>query len=270
MLEVTRSAYYAWTKAEPSARSRENEGLAAEIRAIHREHRERYGSPRVHAELKARGRHVGRKRVERLMSEDGLKARPRRRFRRTTERAAKDPVAPNVLERDFTAAEPNQAWVGDITYIWTLQGWAYLAVLLDLYSRRVVGWALRSTLDRELALAALRQALVRRSPSAGLVHHTDRGCQYTSQDYRDLLARHGARSSMSRVGDCWDNAVAESFFATLKKELVHGCAFITRTEAYDAIADYIENYYNPVRRHSAIGYLTPVEIELTNQLPLAA
>ncbi len=270
VLQVTRSGYYAWTKAKPSARARQCERLKAEIRAIHSEHRERYGSPRVHAELQARGHRVGRKRVERLMREDGLKCRPKRRFKRTTERAAHHPVAPNVLERNFNTARPDAGWVGDITYIWTAEGWAYLAVLLDLYSRRVVGWALRSSLDRELALAALDQALMRRSPAPGLVHHTDRGSQYTSAEYRERLRAHGIDASMSRVGDCWDNAVAESFFATLKKELVHGCAFQTRTEAYDAIADYIENYYNAVRRHSAIGYRTPVEMELTHSLPQAA
>jgi len=204
------------------------------------------------------------------MRENGLRARPRRRFRRTTESGHKLPVAPNLLERHFTSSAPNEAWVGDITYIWTAEGWAYLAVLLDLYSRRVVGWALRKTLTRDLAVSTLTHALARRRPPPGLVHHTDRGCQYASGEYRRLLTKHGAACSMSAAGDCWDNAVAESFFATLKKELVHGCAFETRSEAYDIISDYIENYYNAKRRHSAAGNLSPINFELAYSRQLAA
>jgi putative transposase len=267
---VSRSAYYAWRRATPSQRELENQRVLAEIRAIHAEHRERYGSPRVLAELRDRGHDVGKHRVARLMRENGLKARPRRRFRRTTDSGHKLPVAPNLLVRRFTANAPNQAWVGDITYIWTAEGWSYLAVLLDLYSRRVIGWALRKSLARDLAIATLKHALARRRPPAGLVHHTDRGSQYASADYRLLLERHGAECSMSAAGDCWDNAVAESFFATLKKELVHGCAFQTRSEAYDAISDYIDNYYNPKRRHSAAGNLSPINFELALGGQLAA
>jgi transposase InsO family protein len=267
---VSRSAYYAWRNSEPSARELANERVLAEIRAIHVENEARYGSPRVVDELRERGHHVGKHRVARLMRENGIFARTRRRFRHTTDSNHKLPVAPNLLEQNFTATAPNQAWVGDITYIWTAEGWSYLAVLLDLYSRRVVGWALRKSLSRELAVSALQHALTCRRPSAGLVHHTDRGSQYASQQYRGLLDAHGVRCSMSAAGNCYDNAVAESFFATLKKELVHGCAFETRSEAYDAISDYIENYYNAKRRHSAAGNQSPINFELANSGRLAA
>jgi transposase InsO family protein len=267
---VSRSAFYAWQRGTPSQRSIANARILAEIRVIHTEHRERYGSPRVLAELRGRGVEVGKHRVARLMRENGLRARPRHRFRRTTDSGHKLPVAANLLERRFTATAPNQAWVGDITYVWTAEGWAYLAVLLDLFSRRVVGWALRNSLSRDLAMSTLRHALARRRPAPGLVHHTDRGCQYASTEYRALLEKHGAACSMSAAGDCWDNAVAESFFATLKKELVHGCAFETRSEAYDAISDYIENYYNPKRRHSAAENLSPINFELAHSAQVAA
>ena len=267
---VSRSAYYAWRSSTPSARELANERILAEIRAIHTEHEARYGSPRIVDELRERGHEVGKHRVARLMRENGIFGRIRRRFRHTTDSRHKLPVAPNLLEQNFTATAPNQAWVGDITYIWTAEGWSYLAVLLDLYSRRVVGWALRKSLSRELAVAALQHALTCRRPPPGLVHHTDRGSQYASQEYRNLLDAHGARCSMSAAGNCYDNAVAESFFATLKKELVHGCAFETRSEAYDAISDYIENYYNARRRHSTAGNQSPINFELANSGRLAA
>ena len=267
---VSRSAYYAWRSSAPSARELANERILAEIRAIHVENEARYGSPRVVDELRERGHEVGKHRVARLMRENGIFARMRRRFRHTTDSNHKLPVAPNLLEQNFTATAPNHAWVGDITYVWTAEGWSYLAVLLDLYSRRVVGWALRRSLSRELAVSALQHALTCRRPPAGLVHHTDRGSQYASQEYRNLLAAHGVRCSMSAAGNCYDNAVAESFFATLKKELVHGCAFETRSEAYDAISDYIENYYNAKRRHSAAGNQSPINFELANSGRLAA
>jgi len=267
---VSRSAYYAWRRSGPSERELANERLLAEIRAIHVENEARYGSPRILDELRDRGHEVGKHRVARLMRENGISARIRRRFRHTTDSNHKLPVAPNLLEQDFTATAPNQAWVGDITYIWTAEGWAYLAVLLDLYSRRVVGWALRKSLSREVALSALELALTCRRPSPGLVHHTDRGSQYASHEYRGKLAQHGAACSMSAAGNCYDNAVAESFFATLKKELVHGCAFETRSEAYDAISHYIENYYNAKRRHSAAGNQSPINFELAYSAQLAA
>ena len=267
---VSRSAYYAWCKSTPSSRELANQRILAEIRTIHVENEARYGSPRVVDELRARGHEIGKHRVARLMRENGIWARIRRRFRHTTDSKHKLPVAPNLLEQNFTAAAPNQAWVGDITYIWTAEGWSYLAVLLDLYSRRVVGWAMRKSLSRELAVAALQHAVTCRKPPPGLVHHTDRGSQYASHEYRGLLDRHGARCSMSAAGNCYDNAVAESFFATLKKELVHGCAFETRSEAYDAISQYIENYYNAKRLHRAVGNVSPINFELANSGQLAA
>jgi putative transposase len=267
---VSRSAYYAWRRSKPSARQQANERLVAEIRAIHVENEARYGSPRMLDELRDRGHEIGKHRVARLMRENGLWARVRRRFRHTTDSRHKLPIAPNLLGQRFTATAPNQAWVGDITYIWTAEGWCYLAVLIDLYSRRVVGWALRKSLNRELAIAALLHALTCRKPPPGLVQHTDRGCQYASYEYRALLDEHGLRCSMSAAGNCYDNAVAESFFATLKKELVHGCAFETRSEAYDAISDYIENYYNAKRRHSAAGNQSPINFELAHSAQLAA
>jgi len=267
---VSRSAYYAWRRSKPSARQRANERVLADIRAIHVENEARYGSPRMRDELRDRGHEIGKHRVARLMRENGLWARVRRRFRHTTDSRHKLPIAPNLLGQRFTATAPNQAWVGDITYIWTAEGWCYLAVLIDLYSRRVVGWALRKSLNRELAIAALLHALTCRKPPPGLVQHTDRGCQYASYEYRALLDQHGLQCSMSAAGNCYDNAVAESFFATLKKELVHGCAFETRSEAYDAISDYIENYYNAKRRHSAAGNQSPINFELAHSAQLAA
>lgn len=267
---VSRSAYYAWRRSVPTGREQANERILAEIRAIHVENEARYGSPRMLDELRDRGHQVGKHRVARLMRENGVWARVRRRFRHTTDSRHKLPIAPNLLGQRFTAAAPNQAWVGDITYIWTAEGWAYLAVLLDLYSRRVIGWALRKSLSRELAVSALEHALTCRKPPPGLIQHTDRGCQYASHEYRSLLDKHGLRCSMSAAGNCYDNAVSESFFATLKKELVHGCAFETRSEAYDAISDYIENYYNSKRRHSAAGNQSPINFELAHSAQLAA
>ena len=261
---LSRSAFYAWLKSAPSKRQVANDRLLADIRGIHVENEARCGSPRIVNELRERGHEVGKHRVARLMRENGIWARMRRHFRHTTDSKHKLPVAPNLLDQNFTTTAPNQVWVGDITYIWTAEGWCYLAVLLDLYSRRVVGWAMRKSLSRELAVAALQHALTRRRPPPGLVHHMDRGSQYASHEYGGLLHAHGARCSMSAAGNCYDNAVAESFFATIKKELVHGCAFETRSEAYDAISDYIENYYNAKRRHSAAGNQSHINFELAN------
>lgn len=254
---LSRSGYYAWRRANPSERELRNAALLTRIRSIHREHDGRYGSPRIHKELTESGERTSRGRVERLMRKHGIQGRPRLRYRRATDAADASPPAPNVLERNFRTHAPNEAWVGDITYIWTTEGWSYLAVLIDLYSRKVVGWALDKSLSRELPLAALRMALVTRRPPPGLVHHTDRGCQYSSGDYRAALEERGLVCSMSRAGNCWDNAVSESFFATLKKELVHRVVFATRSQAYDSISEYIDNYYNARRRHSANGYQSP-------------
>lgn len=257
---VSRPGYYAWARRGPSARSQRDEELAAKVVDIHARSRRIYGSPRVHDELREQGERVGRKRVARLMRERGLAGKRRRRFRVTTKSAHGKPVAPNVLARDFKTSAPNRAWVGDITYIWTREGWLYLAVLLDLYSRKVVGWAMSEWLTTELALRALRMAVTDRKPRAGLVHHTDRGVQYASAEYQRLLSDHGITASMSRTGDCWDNAVAESFFATLKVELE--LDFDTRQQARTAVFEYIEAFYNRQRRHSTISYATPWSFEL--------
>ena len=264
-LSVSRSGYYAWRSKVPSIRDADDARLAAEIEATHRRSRETYGSPRVHRDLAARGLRVGKKRVERLMRECGIVAKRRRRFRRTTDSNHNHPIAPNVLARRFEAASTNDAWVTDVTYIATAEGWLYLATILDLCSRRVVGWATSATNDRELALAALRRALAARRPPSGAIHHSDRGSPYASDDYRAELARHGFVVSMSRRGDCWDNAVAESFFATLKCEHVDHESFPTRAAATRSVAEFIDGFYNLQRRHSSIGYLSPVEFELRLQ-----
>jgi putative transposase len=264
-LGVSRSGYYAWRSRRQSARAAADARLATEIAATHRRSRETYGSPRVHRDLAARGHRVGKKRVERLMRQGGIAAKRRRRFRKTTDSNHTQPIAPNVLQRRFEAEFMNDAWVTDVTYVATGEGWLYLAAILDLCSRRVVGWATSETNDRELALGALRRALDARRPAPGTIHHSDRGSPYASDDYRAELARHGFVASMSRRGDCWDNAVAESFFATLKGEHVDHETLLTRTAATRSIADFIDNFYNVQRRHSSIGYLSPIEYELRLQ-----
>jgi len=244
VLEVSRSGYYASKTRPPSARSKSDANLAAQIAATHNKSRKRYGSPRVHRALRKKGVRVGKKRVERLMRENGLIGRRKRRFRRTTDSNHASPIAPNVVARDFEPEAPNQVWAGDVTYIATAEGWCYLAVLLDLYSRRVVGWAMSANNDTDLALAALERALRNRHVVApGLVHHTDRGSPYASDDYRAALASRGMIASMSRKGDCWDNAVAESFFATLRAELVDDERYRSRGAAEASIGDYIESFY---------------------------
>jgi transposase InsO family protein len=257
LLGVSRGGYYAWAGRAESARAADDRVLATEIRAAHEASRGRYGSPRVHAELRARGRRIGRKRVARLMRGMGLAARRRRRFRRTTDSRHAFPIAPNLLERNFTAEAPDRVWLADLTYIWTAQGWLYLAAVLDLYTRRVVGWAMADHLRHELTLAALDMAIVRQRPAPGLVHHADRGVQYAAHGYRTRLRRHGMVCSMSRKGDCWDNAPMESFFATLKGELVEEADYQTRDEARADLFQYIEGFYNRRRLHSGLGYLTP-------------
>jgi putative transposase len=240
VLEVSRSGYYAWTKRSVPARTTADAQLTVEIAAVHRKSRSTYGSPRIHAELRARGVHVGKKRIERLMRAKGLRARQKRRFRRTTDAQHALPIAPNRLERQFEAKALNEAGVTDVTSIPTDEGWLYLAAMLDLCSRRVVGWAASASNDRALALEALRRALRTRHPPRGLVHHSDRGSPYASEDYRQELRAHGVVTSMSRAGDCWDNAVAESFFATLKAELVDHERYPTRAAAIASIGDYSE------------------------------
>lgn len=270
VLQVSRSGYYAWCKRPAAERRRQDQRLALEVAAIHAESRGRYGSPRVHAELRQRGQRIARKRVARLMRTAGLRARERRRFRCTTDSKHAMAIKGNLLARRFAMSAPNRGWVSDITYLWTLEGWLYLAVVLDLFSRRVVGWALSERLERGLALDALGMALKGRQPSSAMLHHSDRGSQYASQEYQQLLAAHGILSSMSRVGNCWDNAVAESFFATLKLELVYQTRWATRAEARSAVFEYIELFYNRQRRHSALGYLCPSEFEQRHDVSVAA
>jgi len=269
-LQVSSSGYYAWKKRPAPERVAEDARLVTEIAEAHRRSRGIYGSPRVHRELRARGVRVGRKRVERLMRNKGLQGRKKRRFVRTTDSKHGHPIAPNVLDRNFDTEAPNQAWVGDVTYIPTAEGWLYLAVLLDLFSRRVVGWATSDANDRELALSALRQAVQERRPAAGLVHHTDRGSPYASEDYRAALDARGLVASMSATGDCFDNAVAESFFASLKTEWVDCEDYESHAGAHRSIADYIDGFYNPARRHSHLDYVSPIEFEMRSHLAAAA
>ncbi len=261
-LAVSRSGYYAWRKRPVSARVQQDARLRVEISAAHSASRRTYGSPRILRDLREEGHRVSRKRVARLMRELGLEGRRKRRFRATTDSQHRFPVAPNLLKRDFDVEAPNTAWVTDITYLATLEGWLYLAVILDLFSRRVVGYAMSERIDRELVLEALREALAHRPGARDLVHHSDRGSQYASHDYREALDQAGIMCSMSRRGNCWDNAVAESFFGTLKVELLYELPLQTGRATRNAVADYIENFYNVRRRHSSLDYRSPVEFEL--------
>jgi transposase InsO family protein len=262
VLVVSRAGFYAWLERAPSRRAQTDARLRVAIRAIHAESRRSYGSPRIHRELRAQGQCHGRKRIARLMRVEGLRAKRSRRYRVTTRRDATHPAAPNTLGRQFAVREVNRVWAGDVTACWTSEGWLYLAALLDLGSRRVVGWATGGTLDQTLTQRALRRALVQRQPAEGLLHHSDRGTPYTAAEYRAALRAAHVAVSMSRPGDCWDNAVMESFFATLKTELVHEARWATRAEATAALATYIEGWYNRRRRHSTLDYLSPAEYEL--------
>jgi transposase InsO family protein len=263
VLQVSKAGYYAWRARPLSDRVKADLHLRARIRQIHQQVKARYGSPRVYQELRALGIPCGENRVARLMRRDGLRARSTRRYRVTTQSAHAQPVAPNRLDRQFaiaTVPRPNRVWAADITYLPTGEGWLYLAVLLDLASRRVVGWALRARLDQELALSAFRMARQHRGARGGL-HHSDRGVQYASAAYQQLLSEAGFTASMSRRGDCWDNAVVESFFATLTKELLNDDVFPTRAAASREIFEFIEIWYNRTRRHSTLGYRTPIQFE---------
>lgn len=246
-----------------SARKAANRQLLADIQRLHDQHRKRYGAPRIHAALRAQGRTVSRGRVERLMHRHGLRAQRPRAFRVcTTDSNHALPIAPNLLDRNFTPAAPNQVWLTDITYVPTDEGWLYLAVVLDLFSRKAIGWAMRDHLRTELPLAALTMAVQRQRPAPGLPHHSDRGCQYASAEYRKALKSHGINPSMSRKGNRRDNAPMESFFGSLKSELVHHRRYATREDAKRDLFGYIEGDYNRQRLHSAIGYITPEQAEL--------
>jgi transposase InsO family protein len=260
-LEVSPAGYYAWRDRPASARQQRHDALVVEIRAILAEVKHRYGSPRIHAELAARGQDCCVNTVAELMRQHGIAAKTTRKHRCTTDSNHDLPVADNVLGRQFSPSKANEAWVADITYIPTGEGWLYLAAVEDLYSRRVVGWSLAGHLESRLVVDALQLAVQRRLPDERLMAHSDRGSQYASAHYQELLAKHGITCSMSRRGNCWDNAPMESFFASLKKELVHGTTFATRAEARTAIVEYIEVFYNNQRRHSTLGYVSPTEYE---------
>jgi transposase InsO family protein len=271
-LGVSTSGYYAWEKRPESRRKRDDAVLVEKIRDSHRRGRGAYGSPRIYDDLKEQGETTGRHRIARLMRENGITARPLKRFRKTTDSNHNLPVAPNLLERNFKADKPDAVWVADITYVWTARGWTYLAVILDLFSRCVVGWSIDDNMRTELVLKALEMAEGQRNIKPGLIFHSDRGSQYASDEYRKALSKVGIVPSMSRKGDCWDNAVAESFFATIKRELVRKCYWKDLEAARMAIHEYIEVFYNRRRRHSTNGNLSPAEYErrFTNQAAVAA
>lgn len=261
VLRVRRSGYYAWSTRAESNRAKANRRLTIEIRAAFEESRRRYGSPRLRRELRARGIHAGRHRIARLMREQQLRARPRRKFVVTTDSRHHLPMPPNRLARDFRVTAPNRVWAGDVTYLPTREGWLYLAVLLDLYSRRVVGWAMSERNDEALTLSALRMALALRRPPPGLLHHSDRGATYASGAYQDVLAKNGVVCSMSRKGNCWDNAVVESFFSTLDIECARGQLFLSKSAARREVPEYLIGFYNSTRLHSYLGYRSPMEFE---------
>jgi putative transposase len=267
LLSVSSAGYYEWLERKPSARSVADSELLKDIAEIHKASRKRYGSPRVHAALLKKGKRIGRKRVARVMRGSGIHGTMRRAFRRTTDSNHTMPIAKNVLNRQFTVPEMNTHWTGDITYLPTREGWLYLAVVLDLASRAIVGWSMGTALKSNLAIRALDDAIKRRRPPANLLFHSDRGVQYASDDFRELLKNNQIIPSMSRKGNCWDNAVTESFFGTLKAELGDPI-WHTREEARAAIFEYIEVWYNRERLHSSIGYYSPEQFE--HQLRLAA
>jgi transposase InsO family protein len=261
VLGVSPGGFYAWRARSPSARQQRRDALVVQIKAVHQEMKARYGSPRLHAELVARGETCCVNTVAKLMRAHGIAATAARAFRPTTDSSHDRPVAENLLGRQFDPEAANRAWVTDITYVPTREGWLYLAAVEDLFSRRVVGWAMGERLDSRLVADALAMAVRHRCPGEGLVAHSDRGSQYASEHYQRLLANHGITCSMSRRGNCWDNAPMESFFASLKKELVHREDYATRAEAKASVFEYVEVFYNRVRRHSALGYVSPADYE---------
>jgi transposase InsO family protein len=261
VLRVGRAGFYAWRGREESQRATVDRRLTVEVRALFAESKGTYGSPRIHGALRTAGIPICRHRIAKLMRKEGLCARPRRKYVVTTDSSHEQPIAPNLLARDFTATAPNRIWAGDVTYLPTREGWLYFAVLLDLFSRRVVGWAFSERNDERLTLSALRLAVDQRRPPRGLVHHSDRGATYASSAYQDELRRRGFVCSMSRKGDCWDNAVVESFFSTLDIESAGGEPFATRAAARKAVTEYVLGFYNPTRLHSYLGYTSPMDFE---------
>lgn len=262
MLRVSRAGYYAWRSRSVSVRTRRRAEVVGRIRQVHEASRRSYGSPRVTVELKTSGVSVCENTVAKYMREAGVFVKPRRRFvPRTTDSGHAHPVASNVLDRDFAAPAPDRKWACDLTYVFTEEGWLYLSVVIDLFSRKVVGWSMSDDLKASGVAEALEMALARRQPGAGLIHHSDRGVQYACGLYRDLQREHGIACSMSRAGNCYDNAVVESFFGTLKSELVHRSRYRTRAEARAGVFEWIECWYNRRRRHSSLGYLSPEAFE---------
>lgn len=261
VLEVSRSGYYKWLKRKPSKREEENETLKFKVAQIYWQSRGTYGSPRIYKQLKKEGIICNKKRVERLMKVLGLKAIQKRKFKVTTNSNHNLPIKDNILNREFDVSQKNKVWVSDITYIPTQEGWLYLAVIIDLYSRKVVGWSMDSTMKKNLVINALNMALNNRQVSRGLIFHSDRGSQYASIEFQELLIENGFKSSMSRKGNCWDNAVSESFFGTLKTELIHHNNYITRAQARRDIFEYIEVFYNRFRMHSTLNYKSPEKYE---------
>ena len=260
-LAVSAAGYYAWRTRPESTRAADTRTLLSAIRVIHQESRQTYGSPSIWDALIKRGHGVGEHRVARLMRVEGIRAKTVKKWRVTTQSTHRLPVAANTLNRQFTVTQPNRVWAGDLTYVWTTEGWLYLAVILDLYSRLVIGWAMGHRLTVELAEQALTMALANRNPRAGLLHHSDRGSQYAATRYQQVLTTHGMIPSMSRTGNCWDNACVERFFGTLKRELVYHRHYATREDAKRDIFEYIEVFYNRKRRHSTLGYDSPAEYE---------
>lgn len=261
MLSIERSGYYAWRKRKPGVRAILNEDLDNQIIPIFQKHKSRYGAKRISDDLRESGEICSKNRVARRMKHLGLRAKAKKKFKVTTDSKHNLPVAPNLLNRDFKAHAPNQKWCGDISYVWTDEGWMYLAVVIDLYSRAVIGWSIQSTMSRQLVCDALMMALWRRGFPYGVLFHSDRGSQYCSDDYQKLLKSFGLICSMSRKGNCWDNAVAESFFHSIKTELIYTERYTTRESAKQSIFQYLEVYYNRVRRHSAIGSIAPEVFE---------
>lgn len=268
MFKVSRNGYYQFLKSKPSNYCKENMELLEKIKKIHKDSRRTYGSPRIYAELLEQGEKCSRKRTAKIMRDAGIQAKMKKRFKVTTKVNPKAEVAPNLLQQDFTASTVNQRWVADMTYIPTAEGWLYLAAVLDLYSRRIVGLAMSERMTADLVTTALEQALTRRKPATGLIHHSDRGCQYTSYQFQALLKEKGIIVSMSGTGNCYDNAAMESFFHTLKTEHVHFEQFKTRQQAQNSIFEYIEVFYNRNRRHSTLGYLSPLAFESRGAAPL--
>jgi len=269
-MQVSRSGFYSWEKRDKSVRDQERERLIPRVKEIHKTSRETYGSRRIAKELEATGTRCGKHKAGTLMKLAGVEAKQRKKFKATTNSKHSLPVAPNILQRQFTVSKQDLAWVGDITYIWTTEGWLYLAIVIDLYSRRVVGWSINKRMTKQLVKDALIMAIWRRKPAPGLIFHSDRGSQYCSREFQKLIKNYGIRSSMSRKGDCWDNAVAESFFGTLKLELVFREKYVTRDQARRSIVDYIEMFYNSNRRHSYLDYISPMEYETQWLLKKAA